>query len=371
VLVTAWHVLNDIGAAVPDAPVRVDPLAGGAAFDAQVARLDHVHDLAVITAGTALPTTVGGLILTDQVPLRTPVSVTGYARVPHADEVRFLDAPGEWAGRATREDSVLLGRLTATAIMLGMSGAPVIRDSDKTVAGVVSGRYNSADGWLAGTAWIARTEDLLPLLDGVAEIPVQRAPLAGPVDLVLTVTADLVRLTGPGTDVSDGHAGVRPGLVEAMHEVRRGRARAGLSARTPTETGARPEELSLTRAGRLLGESYLPGPVAQELERQLKAADRAHQPVRLGLEVPLDLAGLPWEALPSPDGRGPLALHPLVSMYRKAEAGAARVLPGPLRIVVAISSPSSGGGPLLDYERELRNVLAAVRVARQDAAAAG
>ena len=98
------------------------------------------------------------------------------------------------------------------------------------------------------------------------------------------------------------------------------------------------------------------------------AAERAHQPVRLGLAVPSELAGLPWEALPSPDGRGPLALHPLVSLYRKADAAVGRVLPGPLRIVVAIAAPDTGGGPLLDYERELRNVLAAVRAARQDAA---
>ena len=44
------------------------------------------------------------------------------------------------------------------------------------------------------------------------------------------------------------------------------------------------------------------------------------------------------------------------------------MLPGPLRIVVAIAAPESGGGMVLDYERELRNVLAAVRAARQDAA---
>ena len=51
-----------------------------------------------------------------------------------------------------------------------MSGAPVIRDSDGAVAGVVSGRYNSADGWLAGTVWVARTEDLAALLDGIADV---------------------------------------------------------------------------------------------------------------------------------------------------------------------------------------------------------
>ena len=100
----------------------------------------------------------------------------------------------------------------------------------------------------------------------------------------------------------------------------------------------------------------------------LAGAERAHQLVRVGLEVPPELAGLPWEALPAPDGRGPLALHPLVSVYRKTSAAPARRLPGPLRIVVAIAAPDTGGGGVLDYERELRNVLAAVRAARQGAA---
>ena len=36
--------------------------------------------------------------------------------------------------------------------------------------------------------------------------------------------------------------------------------------------------------------------------------------------------------------------------------------------MVAIAAPDTGGGAVLDYERELRNVLAAVRAARQDAA---
>ena len=185
---------------------------------------------------------------------------------------------------------------------------------------------------------------------------------------MLTVTADRVRLAGAGLDVSAEHGGVRPGLAEAVNETRRDRSPAGLPARAEAEAPVAAGELPLGRAGRLLGESFLPGPVADELARVLAAAERAHQPVRLGLAVPPELAGLPWEALPGPDGRGPLALHPLVSLYRKTDAAAARVLPGPLRIVVAIASPDTGGGPVLDYERELRNVLAAVRAARQDAA---
>ena len=65
--------------------------------------------------------------------------------------------------------------MTAEALMPGMSGAPVIRDSDGAVAGVVSGRYNSADGWLAGTVWVARTEDLAVLLNGIAEVTMRQA----------------------------------------------------------------------------------------------------------------------------------------------------------------------------------------------------
>src|SRR5262249_50886844 len=37
----------------------------------------------------------------------------------------------------------------------------------------------------------------------------------------------------------------------------------------------------------------------------------------------------------------------------------------PLRILVAIAAPDRGGSGVLDYEQELRNVLAAVRTARQ------
>ena len=368
VLVTACHVLDEIGAASEATPVQVDPLSGGQPFDAVVARLDPLRDLAVLTTRHQLPEVAGELTPTGHIPLRTEVNVTGHVVVDDPGHVyKFLDAPGEWAGGTSRDDAVPLGRMTSSDVMPGMSGAPVICASDGAVAGVVSGRYNSADGWLAGTVWVARTEDLLVLLDGIADVGFGQPPLAGAVDVLLTVTAAQVQLTGAGINVTADHGGVRPGLQEAVHESRRARARVSLAARAQAEPGQRPEQLALSRVGQLLGESFLPGPIGGELDRVLAAAKRAHQPVRLGLAVPADLAGLPWETLPSPDGSGPLALHELVSLYRKADAPAARALPGPLRIVVAIASPD-GGGALLDYERELRNVLAAVRAARQDAA---
>ena len=123
------------------------------------------------------------------------------------------------------DDAVPVGRMTADALMPGMSGAAVIRDGDGAVAGVVSGRYNTADGWLAGTVWVARTEDLLPLLDGITSVALQEPPLAGPVDMLLTVTANQVRLTGPGNDVAAGHRGVSAGLAQVVDEVRRARTR--------------------------------------------------------------------------------------------------------------------------------------------------
>jgi tetratricopeptide (TPR) repeat protein len=369
VLVTAWHVLDDILAAAVGAEIWLDPLAGGQRFTAAVARVDPVRDLAILTCDARLPAVAAELAATDQMALRTAVTVTGHCVVDDPGRTaRSLTAIGQWAGPATWEDAVPVGRMTADAVLPGMSGAPVVRDSDGAVAGVVSGRYNSADGWLAGTVWVARTEDLLPLLAGVADVSMQEITYEDPVDLLLEVTGEHVRLTGAGIGVSATHGGVRPGLAGAVIEVRRARAWAGMAVRTPAQVSASAGELSLARAGRLLGESFLPSSVASELKRVLAAAERGHQRVRLGLQVPRDLAVLPWECLPLPGDHGPLALHPLVSLYRKADARAARVSAGPLRIVVAIAAPDAGGGPVLDYERELRNVLAAVRSARQDAA---
>ena len=64
----------------------------------------------------------------------------------------------------------------------------------------------------------------------------------------------------------------------------------------------------------------------------------------------------------------PLALLPLVNVHRRAAApragGGARPVADPRRDRLA----RHGGGAVLDYERELRNVLAAVRTARADGA---
>ena len=119
--------------------------------------------------------------------------------------------------------------------------------------------------------------------------------------------------------------------------------------------------------GQLLAEAFLPEAVATALGEVVADAQRRWAPVRLGIDVQGEFRALPWEALALPGTGSPLALHPLFTVYRLQAAGPSTPpgLGGPLRVVMAISAPLAGGGGVLDYERELRNMLAAVRGARQ------
>ena len=162
-------------------------------------------------------------------------------------------------------------------------------------------------------------------------------------------------------------AGCAPGLAEAVDEARRARARAGQVLDPQPQAGGPAGELSLARAGRLLGESFLPGPVAAELGRVLArgGAGASAGAARPGGAAGAGRAAVGGAARPGrPRPAGAASAGPPVPQGRGR--GAARVLPGPLRIVVAIAAPEDSGGGLLDYERDLRNVIAAVRAARQD-----
>src|SRR5215475_6177441 len=188
VLVTAWHVLDGLGAGQVDAVVRVDPLQGGPARDARVRRVDPAHDLAVLQTAQPLPACVDGLAATDEVAQRAAVSVTGVSEVPDpGHSYRYLDATGTAEGGTSRDDGVPLARVQASAVVPGMSGAPVL--SAGRVVGVVSGRYNSADGWMRDSVWVARTENLAPLLAGLTEVGVRRRVPGDVLDVSLTVEA--------------------------------------------------------------------------------------------------------------------------------------------------------------------------------------
>ncbi len=98
----------------------------------------------------------------------TDVVVTGVGELVAGHEYRFLNATGHWQGTVMREDEVVLGQLKASAVVPGMSGAPVRRLVDDVVVGVVIARYNSPDQWFRNTVWCAKTEQLLPLIREVA-----------------------------------------------------------------------------------------------------------------------------------------------------------------------------------------------------------
>jgi hypothetical protein len=344
VLVTAAHVLENIGADTAGTIVHFDALKPDLPVvrPATVAAIDPVHDLAVLTTTYRLPAAVSLLATTDPNEQGVAVLVTGTADVPGVEHPhRYLETLGTWQGGTARDDDTSWGRLSCRDVMLGMSGAPVRRAGDDAVIGVVSGRYNSDTGWLRDSVWVARTEDLRPLLAGLSDLTVQPTPLTGAVDLLLTVSARTVRLTGAGRDITAEHAGVREGLRAAVVDARRERARSPRITRTATQSEvARPDVVSLRRAGRMLAESFLPSPVADALGEVLRQADRQRLPVRLGIHAP-DWPWLPWEALTDPVEQHPIALHPLVTLYRHQDAPPVRPTAGPLQIVVASPPPTA------------------------------
>ncbi|CAL9399791.1 hypothetical protein SUDANB145_01440 [Streptomyces sp. enrichment culture] len=192
-LVTARHVLEGLGlglglGAVGE-EVAVDALDGSAGpAPATVAAVDAVRDLAVLRRAEPLAESVPGWVPTDSVPPGTKVVVSGVAEVDDpGHRYEFLQATGEWQG-ATERDGVALGRLSCSAVLTGMSGAPVLRGDDGRVVGVVSERYHSAGGWLRDTVWVARTEDFTRLLTEHGHVTVrQRLVLGDTVGIELSV----------------------------------------------------------------------------------------------------------------------------------------------------------------------------------------
>lgn len=136
-----------------------------------------------------------------------------------------------------------------------------------------------------------------------------------------------------------------------------------------TSPGAAQLHTCQLAAGAALAEVYLPEPVAAALRADLAEAVRSGSSLRLGLEAPESLLGLPWETLCLAPGE-PLALQKEVSFYRRVTGlgpTPALQVPGPLRILVAIGSPEAQNAraELLDMEAELARILAAVEPARK------
>jgi tetratricopeptide (TPR) repeat protein len=200
----------------------------------------------------------------------------------------------------------------------------------------------------------------------------QRLRAAGPLQATLNVgPAEVILACNGAEPVRHRPRGLQRATVSAAAELawRRMHPR-------PT-AGPGEEDAALAHVGRLLSEDFLAGPAGAALASQVAAAESFNETLELGLVLEDDaLADLPWETLicPQPAGEvaeaggSPLVLHRNVAMYRQlSDPGVAPVhkVRGPLRLLVVIASPDTGGGELLDYEAELARIVAAVEPARR------
>ncbi|MDN3296083.1 tetratricopeptide repeat protein [Streptomyces ficellus] len=129
--------------------------------------------------------------------------------------------------------------------------------------------------------------------------------------------------------------------------------------------GRQPSETLLRQVGAALAARFLDGPAGRALTEELRRPGRH----RVGIEVTDPaVADLPWETLVPPGRAVPLALDPVVDLYRttaRARRPASAPAGGPLRIVAAVAAPDDSAGELLDHERELGRILDAVEPGRK------
>jgi hypothetical protein len=196
----------------------------------------------------------------------------------------------------------------------------------------------------------------------------------GPRSATLRVTGDEVTLLAGDREVRAPHAGVDYATRERLLDLSGARRfDDGAVLRDAAGGDAGLLDLRLADIGTGLGRAFLAGEPGTALAGEVAAAGRANAALRLAVEVDdPDLADLPWETLTLPGGTGPLALDRSVQFYRRVPVDGAvpgMAIPGPLRILVLIASPDTGGGELVDYERELRLILDSVDPARTRAQA--
>ncbi|MER5506148.1 tetratricopeptide repeat protein, partial [Streptomyces sp. NPDC002766] len=196
----------------------------------------------------------------------------------------------------------------------------------------------------------------------------------GPTAGELRIGAESVVFSTVDREVSCMPQGVDRDLEQRLWGLQRARARAAggmILRRLPLlEEAAAPAEPAgaLFAVGEALGKRFVHGEAASELVRQEELARARNASLRIGLAVDDPRwVDLPWEALTVPGTAGPLVLSQQVELYRTVRRDSDPVavqVPGPLRILAVVASPESGGGELLDYERELGRILDAVDPAR-------
>jgi hypothetical protein len=179
ILVTAYHVVT-VATSGEGSQVYFRPLSGGAVGTADFVRGDERLDLAVLHTGTPLPQSASHLAYSDIQAPDTSFNLIGYGRLPESDGEKDLDraiTTGKWEG-TYEYDGIERVRARADGVVQGLSGCPVVRQDDGAVIGVLSSRYNTADGWSSHRIWINRIEDLEPLIGDLADVPIQRRDIS-------------------------------------------------------------------------------------------------------------------------------------------------------------------------------------------------
>jgi hypothetical protein len=145
----------------------------------------------------------------------------------------------------------------------------------------------------------------------------------------------------------------------------------GARTGSPKELAAA-RDRELQKLGDAIGRAVFAGDIDRELASCLTEATRLHYEIELIYEAATPrLLAIPFEAARLSDGRVP-SLVPGVFSWRSlasvegpfAEQG---VLPGPLKVLVAVGAPDEGKTPnsVLDSERELQTILDALEKARR------
>uniref|UniRef100_A0AAU3HVD2 Tetratricopeptide repeat protein n=1 Tax=Streptomyces sp. NBC_01393 TaxID=2903851 RepID=A0AAU3HVD2_9ACTN len=196
----------------------------------------------------------------------------------------------------------------------------------------------------------------------------------GPTHVELRIGAESVVFSTADRETSCAPQGVDHDLGQKLWGLQRARARAAggtILRRLPLpEEAAAPAGPAgaLVAVGEALGKRFVHGDAAHELASQEELARARNASLRIGLAVDDPRwVDLPWETLTVPGTTGPLVLSEQVELYRTVRRDSQPVavqVPGPLRILAVVASPESGGGELLDYERELSGILDAVDPAR-------
>lgn len=185
VLVTASHVILE-AAGDNNGEVWFEPVLPDDApvMKASVVAVDPDHDLAVLKFDGEMHTSAPMLAYSDLQKGGTEVCFSGFGIEPNDEygsttEYRFIQTQGAWEGIAHASEGVTVARAMASGAVRGLSGCPVLRRSDNTVLGVLSGRYNTVDGWSPHRVLIARVENLEPLLADVAAVAIDRTNATG------------------------------------------------------------------------------------------------------------------------------------------------------------------------------------------------